>query len=149
MTRLMLPEHANPLGNVHGGAVMKLIDEAGGICATRHARRPCATVAVDSMAFYSPVRVGNLVTCNARVHYAGKTSIEVGVKVRAEDPLTGEVTHTNSARLVYVALGDDGRPTAVPGLIVQTEDERRRFEAARQRLDEARRQRQSAAPSRP
>jgi uncharacterized protein (TIGR00369 family) len=134
----MLPEHANPLGNVHGGAVMKLIDEAGAICAMRHARRPCVTVTVDSMTFYSPVRVGEVVTCNARVHYVGETSMEVGVRVRAENPLTGDVTHTNSARLVYVALDDQGRPTQVPGLRLESEDERRRWQAARHRHEQAR-----------
>jgi uncharacterized protein (TIGR00369 family) len=145
----MLPEHANPLGNVHGGALMKLVDEAGAICAMRHARRACVTVAVDSMAFYSPVRVGELVTCSARVHYVGRTSIEVGVNVRAENVLSGDVTHTNSARVVYVALDDRGQPASVPGLVLETDDERRRFEAARQRHEEAREQRQQATPSRP
>jgi uncharacterized protein (TIGR00369 family) len=138
ISRLMLPEHANPLGNVHGGAVMKMIDEAGAICAMRHARRPCVTVTVDSMTFYSPVRVGEVVTCNARVHYVGQTSMEVGVRVRAENPLTGDVTHTNSARLVYVALDDQGRPTSVPRLRLESEDERRRWQAARQRHEQAR-----------
>jgi len=138
ISRLMLPEHANPLGNVHGGAIMKMVDEAGAICAMRHARRACVTVAVDSITFYSPVRVGELVTCSARVHYVGRTSIEVGVRVRAENPLTGDVSHTNSARLVYVALDDRGKPAPVPGLTLETDGQRRRWEAARLRHEEAR-----------
>ena len=150
LSRLMLPEHANPLGNVHGGAIMKLIDEAGAICGMRHARRPCVTVTVDSITFYSPVRVGELVTCSARVRYVGETSIEVGVRVRAENPMTGDVTHTNSARLVYVALDEHGRPARVPGLVLETDEERRGWEQARERHRRAREMRsQSGPPSGP
>jgi len=134
--QFMLPEHANPLGNVHGGIIMKLVDEAGGLCAMRHAQHPAVTIAIDSMTFYSPVHVGNLVTLKASIHCVGNTSIEVGVKVTAENPITGEQTHTNSARLVYVALDDDGRPAKVPGLILETEVERRRWEEAKSRQTE-------------
>src|ERR671935_595601 len=93
----MNPADANPLGDIHGGVIMKLMDEAGGICAIRHARRPTVTVAVDSITFLSPVHVGDLVTLNASVNWVGRTSIEVGIRVEAEDLLTGQVTHTNSA----------------------------------------------------
>ncbi len=127
------PSDANPLGNVHGGHVMKLVDEAGGLAAIRHARRPCATVAIDSMTFLSPVRVGQLLTLHSSVNWVGKTSIEVGIRVEAENPVTGEITHTNSAYAVYVALDDDGRPTSVPPLILETDEQRRHWEEAEAR----------------
>ncbi|HEY4689969.1 MAG TPA: acyl-CoA thioesterase [Anaerolineae bacterium] len=136
LAQFMQPEHANPLGNVHGGWLMKLIDEAGGLCATRHARRPAVTVAVDSLTFLEPVHVGDLVTFTARLTYAGRTSMEAEVHVEAENILTGRRTHTNSAYLVYVALGDDNRPAEVPPLILETDDERNRYELARQRQAE-------------
>ncbi|MFQ5614198.1 MAG: acyl-CoA thioesterase, partial [Anaerolineae bacterium] len=127
LNQLMLPEHANPLGNVHGGIIMKLVDEAGGLCAMRHAQRPTVTVAIDSMTFLSPVHVGDLVTLLASLNYVGQTSMEVGVKVIAENPLTCQQTHTNSAFLVYVALDDAGHPTRVPPLTLETDEERRRW----------------------
>ena len=136
LSQFMQPEHANNLGNVHGGWLMKLIDEAGGLCATRHARRPAVTVAVDSLTFLSPVHVGDLVTFSAHLTYAGRTSMEAEVNVEAENILTGEKTATNSAYLVYVALGEDNRPTEVPPLILETNAERQRFERARQRQAE-------------
>ncbi len=134
--QLMLPAHANPLGNVHGGIIMKLVDEAGGLCAMRHAQRPAVTIAIDSMTFHSPVHVGNLLTLKASIHYVGNTSMDVGVRVTAENPITGEQTHTNSARLVYVALDDNGRATKVPGLILETDTQRRRWDAAKARQAE-------------
>ncbi len=130
----MNPEQANALGDVHGGTIMKLVDEAGGFAAMKHARNIAVTVAVDSMRFLSPVHVGDLLTLNASVNWVGRTSIEVGVRVEAENVLTGQVTHTNSAYLVYVALDAHGQPTPVPPLILETEEERRRWKegAARQ-----------------
>lgn len=129
----MLPQHANPLGNVHGGVIMKLVDEAAGLCAMRHAQRPAVTIAIDSMTFHSPVRVGEVVSLRASLNWVGHTSMEVGVRVVAENPLTGECTHTNSAYLVFVAIGDDGRPVQVPALIVETDEERRRWAEAEAR----------------
>ncbi len=129
----MMPEHANPLGNVHGGIIMKMVDEAGGICAMRHAQHPAVTIAMDSMTFYSPVHVGDLVMLKASLNYVGNTSMEVGVKVVAENPITGECTHTNSAYLVYVALGEDGKPTRVPKLILDSDEEKRRWQEAEAR----------------
>lgn len=128
-----LPADANPLGNVHGGHIMKLVDEAGGLCAMRHARRPTVTVAVDSMTFHSPVRVGNLLTLHASLNWVGRSSIEVGVRVEAENPVTGEITHTNSAYAVYVALDDEGRPTTVPPLALETDEERRHWKEGEER----------------
>lgn len=127
ISQLMLPTDANVHGNVHGGAIMKMADDAGAIVATRHSRSIVVTVAVDSLTFLSPIYVGNLVTFTAALSYVGRTSMEVEVLVEAEDPLTGEKTHTNTAYLVYVALDEDGRPCEVPPLIVETDKERERI----------------------
>ena len=131
--QVMLPEHANTLGNIHGGTIMKMVDEAGAIAAMRHAQRPCVTIAIDSMTFLSPVHVGELLSCAASVQYVGRSSIEVGVRVHAENAITGQLTYTNSAFVVYVALGDDGRPTPVPELILETDEERRIWEEGKAR----------------
>lgn len=125
--QLIMPEHANIVGTVHGGLIMRLCDEAGALCAMRHAQKACVTVWMDSMTFESPIHVGEVMQLNASINYVGRTSMEVGVKVLAEDPIRGVVTHTNSAYLVFVAIGDDQRPVVVPQLIVETDDERRRF----------------------
>lgn len=130
---LTLPEHANVLKNIHGGVIMKVVDEAGAICAMRHAQRPVVTVAIDSMIFHSPVRVGELLTLQAHINYTGRSSMEVEVKVTAENPITGQHTHTNSAYLVYVALDDTGRPTPVPTLVLETPAEEQRWTDAEAR----------------
>ncbi|MGZ9223167.1 MAG: acyl-CoA thioesterase, partial [Anaerolineales bacterium] len=111
LSQLMHLEHANLLGNVHGGWVMKLADEAGALACMRHAQMKVVTVAIDSMTFRQPIKIGDLVILNAEVTYTGRTSMEVEVQVVAENPLTGERTHTNTAYLVYVALDDEERPT--------------------------------------
>src|SRR5450432_4251319 len=133
--QLMTPEHSNGFGNVHGGVIMRIVDEAGAICAMRHAHRPCVTIAIDSMTFREPVHVGALLMCEARVSYVGRTSIETSVRVHSENPITGETTHTNSAFVVYVALDDNGRPCAVPQLELHGEEEHKLFAdgVARQR----------------
>jgi uncharacterized protein (TIGR00369 family) len=135
ISQLMHPEHANLLGNVHGGWIMKLVDEAGALACMRHAQRKVVTVAIDSMVFGQPIRIGDLIIVNAEVSYVGRTSLEAEVQVLAENPITGERTHTNTAYLVYVALDDVGRPTTVPGLIAETEDEKQRLEKARERQE--------------
>ena len=135
LSLVMMPEHANMYGNVHGGVIMKLVDEAAGTASMRHAQRPVVTVAIDSMTFLSPVHVGELLSCNAKVTYVGRTSIEVNVTVEAEDIMTGRKTHTNSACAVYVALDDDGRPCHVPALLVTSDEERRDWEAGRARQE--------------
>ena len=148
LTQFMQPEHANNLGNVHGGWVMKLIDEAGGLCAMRHARRPAVTVAVDSLRFLSPVHVGDLVTLTARLTYVGRTSMEVEVLVEAEDILTGNKTHTNDSFLVFVALDQAGRPSEVPGLLLGSDEEQQRWAQGQQRQADrlARSKRAAGAP---
>lgn len=133
LAQLMQPEHANNLGNVHGGWIMKLVDEAGALACMRHAQKRVVTVAVDSFVFREPIKIGDLVTLNAEVTYTGRTSLEVEVQVTAENPITGERTHTNTAYLVYVALDDGGRPTNVPALTAETEQEKQRMAKAKER----------------
>lgn len=141
----MMPEHANQLGNVHGGVIMKMVDECAAIAAMRHAQRPCVTVAIDSMTFKEPVAVGSLVTCTAVVTYVHRSSMEVSVDVNAENPITGASIHTNSAFLVFVALGPDRRATRVPELILETPGDEERFEAGRKRQEHRLAQKNAAA----
>jgi acyl-CoA hydrolase len=124
---------ANLLGNVHGGAVMRIVDNAGGLAAIKHSAGAVVTVAMDEMTFMEPVRVGDLATAKAMVNDVGTTSMEVGVRVEAENPLTGACVHTSSAYLVYVALDETGKPRPVPPLDPQTPDERRRQSEAKLR----------------
>ncbi len=133
LAHLMQPTDANTMGNVHGGIIMKLIDEAGGAAAMRHAQRPAVTVAVDQVLFREPIHLGDLVTFTAELTYVGRTSMEVRVEVTAQNLLTGEQTHTNTAYVVYVALDKAGHPAAVPPLQLETEAERGQWEAARER----------------
>jgi uncharacterized protein (TIGR00369 family) len=135
LSQLMHPEHANLLGNVHGGWIMKLVDEAGALACMRHAQKKVVTVAIDSMTFRQPIKIGDLVIINAEVTYTGRTSIETEVQVLAENTITGEQTHTNTAYLVYVALDDAGNPTAVPPLMLETEEEKLKAEQARERQE--------------
>ncbi len=136
LSQLMHPEHANLLGNVHGGWIMKLVDEAGALACMRHAQRKVVTVAIDSLVFREPIRIGDLIILNAEVSYTGRTSMEATVEVHAEDPVTGEQTHTNTAYLVYVALDDRGRPTTVPPLQAESEEERQRMKQAQERQEQ-------------
>ena len=133
LAQLMQPEHANNLGNVHGGWIMKLVDECGALACMRHAQRRVVTVAVDSMTFRQPIKIGDLVTLTAEVTYTGRTSMEAEVHVQAENPITGVKTHTNNAYLVYVALGDDGQPVTIPQISAETPQEQQRLDAAKQR----------------
>lgn len=136
LSQLMHPEHANLLGNVHGGWIMKLVDEAGALACMRHAQRKVVTVAIDSLVFREPIRIGDLIILNAEVSYTGRTSMEATVEVHAEDPVTGEQTHTNTAYLVYVALDDRGTPTTVPPLQAESEEERQRMKQAQERQEQ-------------
>jgi len=133
LAQVMLPEDANPRGNVHGGTLMKLADTAGGVCATRHTRKRVVTVVMDSMTFERPVYVGDLVEVHAQVTWTGRTSIETEVNIRAENALTGEVRQISTAYFVYVAIDENGRPTPVEPLPVNTPEQRRRSQAAEER----------------
>ncbi len=124
---------ANNAGRIHGGTVMKLCDEAAGLAAIRHARQPVVTAAVDRMTFRHPVQVGDVLTLSASVNAAWQTSMEVGVRVEAEHPFTGETRHTNSAYLTMVAIDDHGRPQPIPGLLPESETDRRREHEAQLR----------------
>jgi acyl-CoA hydrolase len=133
LAQMMQPEHANSQGNVHGGWIMKLVDEAGALASTRHAGNRTVTVAIDQMVFRQPIHIGDLVFFNAEVTYAGHTSMEVEVNVIAENPITGRQNHTNTAYLVYVAIDENEKPTPVPPLVAETPEEQARMDAARER----------------
>ena len=124
---------ANSAGYVHGGTVMKLCDEVAGLAAVRHSRCRVVTAGMDRMTFMEPIHIGELVTFTASVNAAWRTSMEVGVRVDAEQPRDGTVRHTNTAYLTMVALDDDGRPTEVPPLAAESEVERRREREAQTR----------------
>jgi uncharacterized protein (TIGR00369 family) len=147
LAQVMLPEDANPRGNVHGGTLMKLADTAGGVCATRHTRKRVVTVVMDSMTFEQPVYVGDLVIVHAQVTWTGRTSIETEVCMRAENALTGEVRQISTAYLVYVAMDENGRPTPVAPLEVTTPEQRRRWQAAEERRALRMQHRLEAAPT--
>ncbi len=136
IAELMMPQHANIMGNVFGGVLLAMVDRVAAVAAIRHARRPCVTVSVDKVDFREPIRVGELVTAMARVNFTGHTSMEVGVKVIAENVLTGERRHTNSCYLTYVALDDRGQPMEVPPVVPETPDEKRRYDRAAKRRAE-------------
>ncbi len=127
------PADANPVGNVHGGVIMKHIDNTGGIVALRHARRFCVTASVDRLDFHNPAYIGELLTFKASINLVGRTSMEIGVRVESENMVTGEIRHIASAYLTFVCLGDDRRPMPVPPLILQSEDDFRRNRQATER----------------
>ncbi len=137
--RLMMPTDANILGNVFGGAIMRYMDEVAAIVAWRHAGRNVVTASIDRMNFFSPVFVGNLLILKASVNYVGNTSMEIGVRIEAQDLATRESIHAGSCYLTYVALDEKGKPTRIPPLVVATPDEKRRFNEAlaRRKLREA------------
>ena len=140
MAQVMLPQDANPAGNVHGGVVMKLIDTAAAVVASRHARSNTVTASLDRLDFHHPVFVGDLLFLKASINMAGRTSMEIGVRVEAENFITGEVRHTSSAYLTFVALDENSRPRVVPPLVFESDDERRRNQEAlmrkKMRLDQ-------------
>ncbi|HUQ48108.1 MAG TPA: acyl-CoA thioesterase [Gemmatimonadaceae bacterium] len=139
-SQLMLPQHSNNLGLVFGGVILAMMDTASAVCAIRHARAICVTASVDRVDFREPIHLGDLVIMKCSVNYVGRTSMEVGVRVESEDLTTGSRRHTNSCYLTFVAIDRNGRPIQVPRLVPETDDEIRRFEAAkarrRRRLEE-------------
>ena len=130
MTVLMSPEMANFSGKVHGGAILRLLDQVAYACASRYAGRYVVTLSVDQVVFRQPIAVGELVTFLASVNYTGTSSMEIGVKVVAEDILKRSVRHANSCFFTMVAVDEEGRPTPVPPLQPTTSDEKRRQAAA-------------------
>jgi len=135
MTHQVLPHDANPAGNVHGGVILKHIDTAAGVVAMRHVRGWAVTASIDRMDFLKPVFVGELVIIKASLNMVGRTSMEIGVRVEAENLLTGAVRHTNSAYLTFVALDDHGNPRPAPPLIIKGEVAERRFRQAERRRE--------------
>jgi acyl-CoA hydrolase len=133
MTELVLPSHTNALGTIFGGIIMSWVDIAAAICAQRHSSQPVVTASIDALNFVAPVHLGWVVNLRASLNYAGKTSMEVGVRVDAENPITGEKFHTASAYLTFVALGSNGKPRGVPPVLPESADEKRRFAAAQER----------------
>ncbi len=132
-SELMMPHHANNLGHVFGGVVLSMMDKTAAVAAFRHSRLNVVTASIDRVDFREPILVGDLVVMKASVNYVGTTSMEVGVRIEAEELLTGRRRHTNSCYLTFVAVDRDGRPIEVPGLVPETPDEVRRLEAAQQR----------------
>jgi uncharacterized protein (TIGR00369 family) len=135
MAQMMIPQDANPAGNVHGGVIVKIIDEAAAVVAVRHSRANAVTASIDRMDFLTPVFVGNLLFVKASLNYVGRTSMEIGVRVEAENLLSGETHHAASAYLTYVALDPQGTPREAPPLILETDEDRRRNREAKSRRD--------------
>src|SRR5579859_264904 len=133
MTHSMQPSDANVWGNVHGGTIVRLVDEAGGAVAIRHSRSRCVTVAIDSMTFKEPVYIGDLLTITACLTYVGRTSMEVEAQIEAEDMRSGIRRHAGTSHLIYVAMDDPGRPAPVPPLRLTTDEEREKWRAAEAR----------------
>jgi len=131
LARLMELEDSNLQNNVHGGVIMRLVDTAAGMAAAKHSGGRVVTAAMDEMSFIEPVFLGEIVTVRAQVNDVGRTSMEVGTRVEAENVATGEIRHVSSAYLVFVALDADGEPRQVPGLTPETPDEFRRREEAK------------------
>ncbi len=145
LTQAMGPEHANLWGHVHGGTVMRLVDTAAGYAAIRHCRCRAVTARIDELDFLEPVMLGDLLIVKASVNDVGRSSMEVGVRVEAENVMTGEVRHVASAYLVFVALDDTGAPRPVPPLIAETPEELRRMAAAKLRREYRHRSREAIA----
>ena len=133
MHELVLPNDTNVLGNVHGGRVMCLMDICAAMSAYKHARQPVVTASVDRLDFLAPANKGDILILKSSVNYAHKTSMEIGVRIDAESPFTGEVRHTATAYLTFVAIDDNNKPTKIPKIIPETEDEKRRYERAKNR----------------
>ncbi len=131
--RLMMPADANIVGNVFGGAIMRYMDEIAAVVAFKHARKLVVTASIDRMNFWRPVYVGNLLILKCSVNYVGRTSMEVGVRIEAEDLLKRTVAYTGSCYLTYVALDEGGRPTPIPSVIPRTKAQKRRFKQAVER----------------
>ena len=143
MTELMMPNMANNHGNVFGGVILSLVDRVAAVAAIRHARNASVTVSFDRVDFLEPIHLGELVIAKARVNFVGRTSMEVGVRVEAENLVTGARRHTNSCFVTYVAVDAKGLPVEVPPLQLQTDEEKRRHAAAKARREGRLREREA------
>lgn len=135
ISELMMPNQVNNLGHVFGGELLSMVDRCAAVSAMRHAGRPAVTVSIDRVDFREPILTGELVTCKARVNYVGRTSMEVGVNVWAEDLLTGEKRHTNTCLLTFVAIDEQHKPCTVPPLDLKTSEDQRRFREGKRRRE--------------
>ncbi len=144
-SELMMPEHSNNMGNVFGGVILAMMDKTAAISAFRHSRAGVVTASIDRVDFREPIHLGDLVIMRSSVNFAGRSSMEVGVRVEAEDLLTGIRRHTNACYLTFVAVDRNGRPIEVPELIPETEDELRRYGAAQERRRRRLEERESEA----
>ena len=135
ITELMIPSYANFGGKIHGGILLSLMDKVAYACASRHAGSYCVTVSVDRVEFLKPVEVGELVSLHASVNYVGRSSLIVGIRVEAQNVKSGEIRHTNSCYFTMVSKGDDDKPQQVPELVLETNDDVRRFMEALRRKD--------------
>ena len=138
LTQVMLPEDTNSVGNVHGGTLMKLADNAAFVVASRHSRANVVTASVDRLDFLAPVYIGDLVILRARLNWVGNASMEIGIEIDAEDLFSGRVRHVATALFTFVALDPGGRPRPVPKLILETEEDRILYEQAAARAEERR-----------
>jgi acyl-CoA hydrolase len=135
VSELMMPHQVNNHGHVFGGVILSMVDRAAGMASMRHAGIPCVTVSFDKVDFKEPIFTGEVVTCKARVNFVGRTSMEIGVRVEAENLFTREARHTNSCYLTFVAIDADHRPVPVPPLRLETEEDERRFAEGKKRRD--------------
>ena len=135
VSELMMPHQVNNHGNVFGGVVLSMVDRAAGVASMRHSGRPCVTVSFDRVDFKEPIFTGEVVTCRARVNFVGRTSMEVGVRVEAENLFTRDTRHTNSCYVTFVAIDANHRPVPVPPLKLETEEDRRRFREGQKRRE--------------
>jgi acyl-CoA hydrolase len=135
MTQMVLPSHTNALGTIFGGTVMSWIDIAAAIAAGKHARKVVVTASIDALHFIAPIKLGHVVEIKALVNFASRTSMEVGIRVDSENPLTGEVFHNATSYTTFVALDENGKPTPIPSILPESEDELRRFEGAKKRRE--------------
>jgi len=135
ISELMMPGDVNNLGHVFGGVVLSMVDRAAAVTAMRHARQPCVTISINQVDFKEPIYTGEFVTCSARINYVGRTSMEIGVRVVAEHPISGRRRHTNDCLLTFVAIDENSRPAPVPGLELTTDEDKERFEDGRRRRE--------------
>lgn len=143
VVRQMMPPDANPHGNVHGGVILRLVDEVAGIVAHRHARRNVVTARLDRMDFLEPAFIGNALTLEATLCYTGRTSMEIMVDIHAENLDTGEIVHTGTAWVTMIALNERGRPVAVAPVVPESDAEKRTFELAKLRYEARRAERKA------